>query len=431
MYRRTLPASAVAAAALAVPAGAQAHVTLQPNTAQAGAFTVENVRVPNERDNASTVKVDLRLPNGFAEALYQPAPGWKVKVYKTKLAKPIQTDDGPVTEQVSRIVWTGDGKQGKIAPSQFRDFPLSVQIPGKAGSKLTFKALQTYSNGEVVRWIGPESADTPAPTVMASSGASEDGHAHSGATGSSGGSPTAKPAASSSSSSDTSASKGLGITALVVGASASWLVSPPSRSAGAGRPHLIPSSAARALTGVRRPRAPPPKGPSHLAAVDARDRALKLTRRERALKARADDAVAVDHERPRLRRQPVGRRLRTQPAADLVVAIDLDVDERHRWPTFAATCSSTSTTGPHTRLWHSCGVANMSTTGLRRPGQHLHHPQGRDRPHEHGQERRGLRDAVHGAGNDPHADAQSRRPGHLADRGAALLAIVGRSSCAG
>ena len=257
MYRRTLPASAVAAAALAVPAGAQAHVTLQPNTAQAGAFTVENVRVPNERDNASTVKVDLRLPNGFAEALYQPAPGWKVKVYKTKLAKPIQTDDGPVTEQVSRIVWTGDGKQGKIAPSQFRDFPLSVQIPGKAGSKLTFKALQTYSNGEVVRWIGPESADTPAPTVMVSSGASEDGHAHSGATGSSGGSPTAKPAASSSSSSDTSASKGLGITALVVGASASWLVSPPSRSAGAGRPPPDP-----VVGGARPDRRAPPTRPT-------------------------------------------------------------------------------------------------------------------------------------------------------------------------
>ena len=47
----------------------------------------------------------------------------------------------------------------------FRDFGLSVQIPGKAGDKLTFKALQTYSDGEVVRWIGPEGSDTPAPIV--------------------------------------------------------------------------------------------------------------------------------------------------------------------------------------------------------------------------------------------------------------------------
>jgi hypothetical protein len=36
----------------------------------------------------------------------------------------------------------------------------------KAGTLLTFKAVQTYSNGEVVRWIGPPSADEPAPQVM-------------------------------------------------------------------------------------------------------------------------------------------------------------------------------------------------------------------------------------------------------------------------
>ena len=67
MQRKTAVA-AVAASALAAPAAADAHVTLQPNTAAAGAFTVENVRVPNERDKASTVKVDLQLPHGFVFA---------------------------------------------------------------------------------------------------------------------------------------------------------------------------------------------------------------------------------------------------------------------------------------------------------------------------------------------------------------------------
>lgn len=155
-----------AAAALSVPAGAQAHVTLQPNTAAAGAFTVLDLRVPNERDKGSTVKVDVQFPDGFAAVSYQPLSGWTVKVIKKKLATPIQTDDGPITEGVSRVVWTGSRKGlGKIAPGQFMDFPISVQIPGKAGDTLTFKALQTYSNGEVVRWIGPPSADEPAPRV--------------------------------------------------------------------------------------------------------------------------------------------------------------------------------------------------------------------------------------------------------------------------
>ena len=45
------------------------------------------------------------------------------------------------------------------------DFPLSVQVPDKAGTTLTFKALQTYDDGKVVRWIGPAGSDEPAPQV--------------------------------------------------------------------------------------------------------------------------------------------------------------------------------------------------------------------------------------------------------------------------
>jgi uncharacterized protein YcnI len=207
--KHKIPA-AVAAATLAAPAAAEAHVTLQPNTAAAGAFTVENVRVPNERDKASTVKVDVQLPPGFVFASYEPRIGWTVKVTKHKLAKPIQTDDGPIDEEVQRITFTGHGKNGKIGPGQFMDFPLSVQIPGKPGDKLTFKALQTYSNGEVVRWIGAPDSETPAPVVTVTKAAAGGGTAGSGAP---------APAARAGSSEDSGgASKGLGVTALVLGA---------------------------------------------------------------------------------------------------------------------------------------------------------------------------------------------------------------------
>jgi uncharacterized protein len=173
-----------AAGALAVPAAAQAHVTLQPNTAVAGAYTVLDVRVPNERDNASTVKVDVKFPEGFAAVSYQPLSGWKVKVVKQKLATPIQTDDGPITEGVSRMVWTGSGTGlGRIAPGQFLDLPISVKIPGKAGDVLTFKAVQTYSNGEVVRWIGAPDADEPAPRVTVTAAAKPASSSHSEAAG--------------------------------------------------------------------------------------------------------------------------------------------------------------------------------------------------------------------------------------------------------
>jgi uncharacterized protein YcnI len=201
--KHTIPA-AVAAVTLAAPAAADAHVTLQPATATAGAFTVENVRVPNERDNASTVKVDLQLPPGFVFASYEPKIGWSVKVTKQKLAKPIQTDDGPIDEEVRRITFTGHGKNGRIGPGQFMDFPLSVQIPGKAGDKLTFKALQTYSNGEVVRWIGAPDSEAPAPIVTVVKAPA--------APATSAAAPAAPTRASGG------ASKGLGVTALVLGA---------------------------------------------------------------------------------------------------------------------------------------------------------------------------------------------------------------------
>jgi len=205
MHRKIVLAGA--ALALALPSAAQAHVTLQPNSAAAGGFTVLNVRVPNERDNASTTKVDVQLPPGFAFASYAPQPGWSVKVTKTKLDKPIQTDDGPIDEAVSRMVWTGTGTgDGRIGPGQFKDFPLSVQIPDKAGQTLTFKALQTYSNGEVVRWIGAPDADQPAPTVKITAAAGEE--ATKAAT-------PAQPAAAADTSDD--ASKGLGIAALILG----------------------------------------------------------------------------------------------------------------------------------------------------------------------------------------------------------------------
>ena len=168
--KRTIAAvAAVAGATLALPAAASAHVTVQPTSAPAGAETVLAIRVPNERDDASTVKVDVKLPPGFVSASWESLPGWSVRAVKEKLDKPIQTDDGPIDEQISEIVWTASGKKAGIQPGEFRDFPLSVLLPGKAGQTLTFKALQTYSNGQVVRWIGAPDADEPAPQLKLTS----------------------------------------------------------------------------------------------------------------------------------------------------------------------------------------------------------------------------------------------------------------------
>lgn len=164
MFKHTLLATV--AVALVAPAAAQAHVTLQPKAQTADAYTVVNVRVPNERDNASTTQVRLEFPDGIYSVSYAAQAGWKVRVKKAKLATPVQTQDGPITERVGSVTFIGSGKGlGRIAPGQFKEFPLSLKMPNQPGATLSFPADQTYSDGEVVKWTGGSGATTPAPTV--------------------------------------------------------------------------------------------------------------------------------------------------------------------------------------------------------------------------------------------------------------------------
>ena len=216
---RNLIVSAVAALALAAPATAGAHVTIQPNTAPAGGFTRLDVRVPNERDDKGTVKVDVQMPPGFAFASYEPVAGWTVKITKEKLDKPIEIEGLELNEQISRITWTGDPRKGGIVePGQFQDFGLSVGIPdAKPGAELTFKALQTYEGGEIVRWIGPEDADEPAPTVTLTAAGAGGGHGAPAQPAGGQESSGSRPAAPASSDSADGGSDGLALAALIVG----------------------------------------------------------------------------------------------------------------------------------------------------------------------------------------------------------------------
>ncbi len=163
MKKLAIAISAALLSTLAVAAAAQAHVTVHPNALPAGGFQVINIRIPNEEENASTTRVVVQFPAGFPDASWQAVPGgWKAKITFHKLAKPVIVEGEKLTEEVNTVTFSG----GRIAPGQFIEFPLSVATPSKAGAVLTFKAVQTYSNGDVVRWIGAPGTDTPAPQVL-------------------------------------------------------------------------------------------------------------------------------------------------------------------------------------------------------------------------------------------------------------------------
>jgi uncharacterized protein YcnI len=147
---------------------AWAHVVVAPSSAPKGSFAILSFSVPDEEANANTVKLQVQFPQDhpIANISVQPKPGWTYTVTKRTLAKPIKTDDGTMTEVVDTITWQG----GVIKPGEFDLFTVSAGPLPTNTSSVTLKALQTYSDGDVVSWIeipkkGAPEPEHPAPVL--------------------------------------------------------------------------------------------------------------------------------------------------------------------------------------------------------------------------------------------------------------------------
>ncbi|MFJ8782427.1 YcnI family protein [Streptomyces sp. NPDC102476] len=176
-------AATAVSAVIVLSSPAFAHVSVAAEgTAAKGGYAVVDFKVPNERDNASTTKLEVNFPTDhpLASVMPEPMAGWKIEVTKSKLAKPLELHGEQITEAVSKVTWTAATKDSGIPTGYFEKFPVSIGALPENADELVFKAIQTYSNKEVVRWIevqedGAEEPETPAP-VLALSAASEDGH---------------------------------------------------------------------------------------------------------------------------------------------------------------------------------------------------------------------------------------------------------------
>jgi uncharacterized protein YcnI len=225
--RRVVAVTAGAAALVAVAAlPASAHVTVTPTSLPKGATGELTFKVPNEESNATTAKVELQIPTDhpIAQVLPRQIPGWTVAVKITTLATPLKTDDGTFTTAVSEIDWTG----GVIPVGQYQDFQVSVDPLPKDTSQLVFKAVQTYSNGDVVRWIdltqpGQPAPDHPAP-VLTLTAAADDSGSGSGSTPAANPTTAAAVAKSSTSSSNDNGTIGIWLGALGLAAGLAALV---------------------------------------------------------------------------------------------------------------------------------------------------------------------------------------------------------------
>ena len=157
--RRALMGALAGALVVVVASPAAAHVTVQPNEAVVGTFSRFVVRVPNEKPDADTTKIVVKLPP-LAFVSFEPKDGWKRKTKMVELEEPIEAFGQEITESVGRVTWSG----GRIGPGEFLEFGFSARMP-EGEETLEFRALQTYSDGEVVKWTGAPDSETPAATL--------------------------------------------------------------------------------------------------------------------------------------------------------------------------------------------------------------------------------------------------------------------------
>ncbi|WP_262281563.1 YcnI family protein [Micromonospora sp. MA102] len=209
-----LTLAAVATAVLGLAGPASAHVTVNPKEATQGSYGRFAFRVPNESDAASTTKVEVNLPENapVGSVSTMPVPGWTVAVEKRKVDPPVEVHGSQLTEAVSKLTWTA-APNGGVKPGEFQEFPVSMG-PLPQVDRMVFKVLQTYSDGNVSRWIeeptpGGEEPENPAPVLtLAAASASASPVASA---------PAAAAADDDDDDADTGAATAFGVAGLVAG----------------------------------------------------------------------------------------------------------------------------------------------------------------------------------------------------------------------
>ncbi|GAB1817951.1 YcnI family copper-binding membrane protein [Herbidospora sp. RD11066] len=181
LIRRALTITATATAlTLGFALPALAHVTIQPGSVPQGSFSKVAFRVPNERDDASTTKIEVTFPVDapLPFVSVKPVPGWKAEVTEGKLPTPVQSQYGEITEAVTKITWSG----GEVKPGEFQEFEVSLGGLPTTTDHLYFPTKQTYSSGEVVEWKDEPKTDGgeaehPIPTLKLTPPVTDDHHA--------------------------------------------------------------------------------------------------------------------------------------------------------------------------------------------------------------------------------------------------------------
>jgi uncharacterized protein YcnI len=151
---RALVGVVAAAGGLAVASSAWAHAEISPPVTKSKTLQLFTLAVPTEKEGLMTTKVELTPPSGFAIDSFVPAVGWK---------RELQQSGSGENAVIQKVTWTG----GRVPTEE--DSVFQFLASPDSNKTYTFAVRQTYSDGSVVDWSGPESSDTPAPRIEAKS----------------------------------------------------------------------------------------------------------------------------------------------------------------------------------------------------------------------------------------------------------------------
>ncbi|MGH3048652.1 MAG: DUF1775 domain-containing protein, partial [Gaiellaceae bacterium] len=150
--RRFSALAAAALGALALAGSAFAHARVSPAVSLSGQLQLYSLAVPTEKEGLATTKIVLTVPGGFGIDSFVASSGW---------TRHLQATGSGEDAVVQKVTWTG----GSTPTGEDSLFQFLAQ-PAKSGT-YTFQVEQTYSDGSIVDWSGPESSDSPAPGIEA------------------------------------------------------------------------------------------------------------------------------------------------------------------------------------------------------------------------------------------------------------------------
>ena len=151
---RALAGAAAGLTGLAFASSAWAHAEISPPVTKSKTAQLFTLAVPTEKEGLMTTKVELMPPSGFGMDSFVPAVGWKRQLQETGSGE---------SAVIQKVTWTG----GRVPTEE--DAVFQFLASADSNKTYTFTVRQTYSDGSVVDWSGPESSDTPAPTIEAKS----------------------------------------------------------------------------------------------------------------------------------------------------------------------------------------------------------------------------------------------------------------------